>query len=346
MIKLRFFLLAFFFIGFLGPGCKESKEEALQKLEVVRIDQLLMELDTLDIQSGFEKLENKYPDFMAIYFREVLPLPGFVSKNDTFFESLKGFITDPGMNEIYGLIQKSFGDFEDEVLQISRAMDKAKTWFPDSPSPRIYTFISEFSYQQFLFEDAGREGLAIGLDLFLGDAFDYSVLSSGRNAFSQYLTRTYDKTHLTKKVMDAWVEDKMGFVTGDRLVDHMIYNGTKLVILDDVLELPDSIILEQPEEKVEWLENNEKELWSFYFKNNWFYSTDQYVIKRLVEPAPNSMALKMPQAAPGQTGNFLGWQIMKSYLKRFPETGIETILSTDAQQILEASKYKPGAGGI
>jgi uncharacterized protein YjaZ len=109
-----------------------------------------------------------------------------------------------------------------------------------------------------------------------------------------------------------------------------------------MLEVPDTVLLEYTGEQMDWLRSNEKEMWSFYFKNDWFYTTDQYIIKRLVNPAPNSMALKMPAAAPGRTANYLGYRIVKSYLKRFPETTVEELLNTDAQKILEASKFKPG----
>ena len=168
------------------------------------------------------------------------------------------------------------------------------------------------------------------------------MLESPTNAFSKYLTRTYDQEHLVKKTVESWIEDKMGMVMGDRLIDHMIFNGTKLYILENVLNAPDSIITEYTQQQLEWIKANEKEMWSFYFQNDWFYSTDQYIIKRLVEPAPNSMALKMPSSAPGQTGNYLGYRIVSSYFKRFPETTIESFLKSDPQKILEKSKFKPG----
>jgi hypothetical protein len=342
MIKIQHLILFLF----LGPvfyiGCREKPQAWAELPELVRFETLLMQLDTQNLETDFLELEARFPAFVPLFFSEVLPISGYEEKNDTFFQHLKGFITDRGVREIYELVRDQYGDFDPYLNPIAAGLEKAKIWFPDSRNPRIYTFISEFSYQQFLFEDTDGEGLAIGLDLFLQDVFDYSVMQSGTNAFSQYLTRTYDKTHLSRKVLDAWIGDKMGLVRGDRLIDHMIYNGTRLYLLDEILNLPDSVLLEQPGEKVDWLKNNEEPMWSFYFQNDWFYTTDQYVIKRLVEPAPNSMALKMPTAAPGQTGNYLGWKIVKSYMKRFPETGVETLLNTNAQQILEASRFKPG----
>jgi hypothetical protein len=48
------------------------------------------------------------------------------------------------------------------------------------------------------------------------------------------------------------------------------------------------------------------------------------------------------QEAPGQVGNWIGWQIVRAYMKRYPNTDFaELNRLTDAQQFLEKAKYKP-----
>jgi hypothetical protein len=48
------------------------------------------------------------------------------------------------------------------------------------------------------------------------------------------------------------------------------------------------------------------------------------------------------QEAPGQIGNFIGWQIVKAYMKKYPKTSLQELLQqSDAQQFLEKAKYKP-----
>jgi uncharacterized protein YjaZ len=50
----------------------------------------------------------------------------------------------------------------------------------------------------------------------------------------------------------------------------------------------------------------------------------------------------MPQEAPGETGNYIGWQIVKQFMKRNPTTSMSQLLAIgDAQQILDRAKYKP-----
>jgi hypothetical protein len=50
----------------------------------------------------------------------------------------------------------------------------------------------------------------------------------------------------------------------------------------------------------------------------------------------------MPKAAPGRTANWLGWQMVKSYMKRFPETTFEELINMqDSQALMDQSRYKP-----
>jgi hypothetical protein len=50
----------------------------------------------------------------------------------------------------------------------------------------------------------------------------------------------------------------------------------------------------------------------------------------------------MPPESPGRTANWIGWQIVKSYMRRNPANTLDDlILEKDAQAILDASKYKP-----
>jgi hypothetical protein len=50
----------------------------------------------------------------------------------------------------------------------------------------------------------------------------------------------------------------------------------------------------------------------------------------------------MPEEAPGRTANWIGWQIVKSFMARQPETTMEELIALkDAQQLLDLARYKP-----
>jgi hypothetical protein len=93
-----------------------------------------------------------------------------------------------------------------------------------------------------------------------------------------------------------------------------------------------------------WLPDNEREMWAFFLKENLFYSGDYQKIRKYIEYSPGSPG--MPDEAPGRTANWVGWQIIKAYMTRYPDTTMEQLIALkDAQKILDDSKYKPKRGG-
>lgn len=321
----------------------DSNDGAKSDFEIVRYDRLLFNLDTNNLKSDFENLKNNHPDFTDIYFNKVVLVPGYKNGDSLFYKELKLFITDSLMLDLESKIEEEYGDMNDIRNQFGEAFINSKKIFKDGQIPRVYSYISGFAYQKFIFDIGDKVGLAFGLDMFLGNKVPYKYLERGQNTFSDYFIRTYNKEHLVRNVLDMWIDDKLGLVGGKRAIDLMIKNGKKLNIIKELVpEIQDSVLLLYSANQLEWLGNNEKEMWSFFIKHNYFYTTDSYVIKRLTSFSPNSQALGMPIKSPGFVGNYLGYRIVDTYLKRNPELSTsELINDNDAQKILEKSRFKP-----
>jgi len=179
--------------------------------------------------------------------------------------------------------------------------------------------------------------VGIGLDFFLGQGHSgYSL-----DFFPNYIQRTMSREYLVSKTMKALANDMVGPPSGSKLIDHMVANGKVLYILDHLLpHQPDSIKLEYSQVQVEWCSANEKSIWAFLLDEELLYSTQQKEFQKYVDHSPNSPG--MPEIAPGRTANFIGFNIIKAYMKRFPQTSFEELLGLkDAQSILTKSKYKP-----
>ncbi len=303
---------------------------------LIRFEQELFNLDsTKNILEEFDQLIKKYPSFSELYFKEILPIQATEA-------SLKDALSNKSLTFLIDTTHQIFGDFKDIEEDFSKTFKYYLHYFPEATCPDIYTFISEFSYQRFLFEsEDGRDGIGIGLDLFMGEDFPYKKIDPMNPSFSAYLTRSFNKEHLVKKSMELFIEDKMGFPKGNRMLDHMIHNGKKLYILDRLMPfVQDSVIMEYSKEQMEWVNDNELEMWAFFFKEKLFYESNGSKINKYINPSPNSP--KMPEKAPGMTGNFLGWKIVEAYMEKNPELSLTDLINiSDAQEILDQSKYKP-----
>ena len=231
------------------------------------------------------------------------------------------------------MIFKNFDPFKKELNQAVRFY---KYYFPKQPEPTFFTFVSQYNYDVFPF---GRDTIGIGLDFFLGAQHaDYEHIENLRY---EYIRRTLTPEHLVAKTMRFLVQSIAPQESGDRFIDMMIHNGKQLYILDQLLPYtPDSIKFGYTAAQTKWCKDNESGIWASFLKENVVYETNFKKIAKLVTPSPNSPG--MPQEAPGETGNFIGMQIVKQFMKRNPNTSLmELINMRDAQKILDLSKYKP-----
>lgn len=335
------------FFMVLIAGCGGDSERVVPDVsgielsnKVVRFEQLMGSLDTNNLAEEVEKLNTDHTQFYSVYFRNVLP---FDTKTpEGFLSNFKGYLSDERIQKLKDTTAIVFQDFDTETLpNLNHAMRMMKHYFPEFEAPNIYTFISEYTYQQFLFSDADRDGVGIGLDMFLGADYPYKQLDPNNPAFSKYLTRTFNKEHLPRKVTEILVDDIIGKPPGSRLLDQMIHNGKRLYILDRVLPTTqDSILLEYTDKQTKWVKENELSMWAFFFDENLFYESNAMKINKYINPSPSSPG--MPDAAPGRTGNYVGWKIVEAYMKRSKSTLNELIEMNDSQKIMDESRYKPG----
>ncbi|MGB1216942.1 MAG: gliding motility lipoprotein GldB, partial [Saprospiraceae bacterium] len=114
----------------------------------------------------------------------------------------------------------------------------------------------------------------------------------------------------------------------------------KLYLLDKLLpHTPDHIKLGYSADQTEWCEANEFEIWQFLFNEDLLYSTDRRKYMKYVSPSPNSPG--MPEDAPGRTANWIGWQIVKRYMKMNPNASIQDLIDyKDGAKLLTKTSYK------
>jgi hypothetical protein len=324
-----------------GKSSFPDVESYKKEIDLIRFEKLLFELDTLNLVEDVEKLAAEHPALFNIYFNRLL---GFNYGEDSsfFYQSLTGFLKDEKILELKKLVSDEYGDFSSVEDEFKEAFAYMSYYFPSFEQPEIITLFAEYTIQLFLFGDKnGKDGVGIGLDMFLGGDFPYGTYFPDNPSFSAYLTRSFNKDHIVKKTMEALIQDRMPDPEQERLLDIMIHHGKKLYALDQVLPtVNDSIIMEFSAEEINWCKQNELEMWAFFFKEELFYESDINKINKFIYPSPHSPG--MPDAAPGRTGNYMGWKIVEAYMKKFPETTLDELFKIkDAQKLLELSKYKP-----
>ncbi|MDX1667145.1 MAG: hypothetical protein R3350_07945 [Saprospiraceae bacterium] len=304
-------------------------------VDLRRFEQDLFSIDTTRIGQELSALEERYPEFSAVYFDRILRSRQAPQGHE---EYVLGFIQHSGVRRLYDTVQTVYPQMEEIHEDFQQAFRHFQYYFPWQSVPNVTTFISEYTIMAFIY---GNNSLAVGLDFFLGEDYPYQRYNPQNTNFSSYLTRTFNRDHLVVKTLQPLVDELSGPPSGDRLLDLMIHHGKKLYIMDRLLPLhPDSIIMEVKQEELAWLEENEIDIWAYFLNEDLLYSSDWQKIRKYIEYSPHSPG--MPPEAPGRTASWLGWQIVRSYMKRQPEVDLQALIDVrDAQALLDESRYKP-----
>ncbi|NRB64143.1 MAG: hypothetical protein HRU40_14150 [Saprospiraceae bacterium] len=308
------------------------------EVDIRRFDTDLSGLDTTRIETQLAELEKQYPYFSDIYFNRILGSRDTSIAPQGHTDYVKGFIQFPPVKKLADTIQMLYPSMTPYEEDFRKAFQYLKHYFPEQPTPNVTTFFSEYSIGSFIY---GENQLAVGLDFFLGSDYPYATFNPNNPNFSGYLTRSFTSAHLVSKTLKPLVEDLTGYPEGQTLLDMMVHNGKKLYLLDHILpHVPDSIKLEMTGLQVNWLADNEREMWAYFLDENLLYSTEWQKVRKYVDYSPSSPG--MPPEAPGRTANWIGWKIIESFMKRNPEVSMQELVGMmDAQELLDRSKYKP-----
>ena len=307
--------------------------------EIHRFDQEFASINIESVDQAVTDIRTKYGPFAELFFNQILSRPSGVSL-ESFINMT---VSDTLYQDLYSEVQNQYSDLSILKDEVCQTLENYMSLFPEAnlSVPKVYTFISGFAYQCFVFSDGDSEGIGLGLDLFLGQDFDYQSINPKDPAFSDYLTRTYDREYITRKMSEILIEDKIPPPTKNDFMTYMIWGGKKLFILDKILNFkPDSIITEFSEPQLNWCRLNEAGIWNYFFEKELFYATNPNLFNKLISPSPN--VPDMPPQAPGGVANYIGWQIVTAFMERHPELTVSDLLKImDAQSILDQSRYKP-----
>jgi gliding motility-associated lipoprotein GldB len=293
---------------------EKSVEAIPLKIKVERFDKLFFETPPQDLN----KLKIEFPYF-------------FPSGNDdsVWINKMK----NPLWRELYTEVQKKYSNFEPVQKELETLFKHIKYYFPQTKTPKVITVISEMDYNnKVIYADSL---VIISLELYLGK--DHKFYQ-----FPNYLKQNFEKKQILPDVVSSFSTQKIPPVSDNNLLEQMIYFGKQLVLKDLLLpDYKDDEKMGYTPEQVKWCQENESYMWRYLIENELLYSNDQKLNNRFINPAPFSkFYLEIDNESPGSVGSWIGWQIVRSFMKN-NEVSLEELLKMNAKEIFEKSKYKP-----
>lgn len=301
-------------------------------LKVTRFDQDLFQYTDDITPENVAQLNKKYGLFFQNFTEYVINIGSI--KNESINYQLNSFVNDSYIQEIKADVEKAYPDFSTFQLALENAFKRYHYYFPKKAIPAIITYISGFNYAIITDE----KYLGIGLDMFLGNNYDaYKQLG-----LPQYKTMYMNKETLVSSALLGWVstEFELNEKNADLLTE-MIYQGKTIYLLDALMpDAPNTVKISYSQNQLEWCNKNEASVWFYFIDNKLLYSKEATEIIKYMGEAPFIQGF--PEGSPGRIGHWIGWQIVKSYMKNNPKITIEELMKeNNAQKILNDSKYKP-----
>ncbi|MBF7091886.1 gliding motility lipoprotein GldB [Flavobacterium sp. ALJ2] len=305
-------------VFFLACDKKSKIEKAVEKIsvdiKVERFDKVFFETQPKDLA----KVKKEYPFF-------------FPEGNDdsVWLEKMQ----NPLWRELYAEVQKKYGDFEPVRKEFNSLFQHIEYYFPKTKTPKVITVISEMDYNnKVIYADSL---VVVALELYLGKEHKFYP-------FPDYIKENFEEKQIMPDVVSSFSLKKISPITDKNLINKMVYYGKQLYLKDLLLPYyTDADKIGYTPEQIKWCEENEAYMWRYFIEREMLYSDDAKLALRFINTAPFSkFYLEIDNESPGRVGTWIGWQIVRSYMKN-NDVSIEELLKTNAKEIFEKSKYKP-----
>ena len=302
------------------------------KVEIGRLDQDLFTVTAENSSRSIPVLQEKYGSFFSLYNKEILAIGD--SRDSLYSGYLLTFINDSTVTAARLRSNSLFRDFQPFAKQIELAFRHYAYYYPGIQLPKVYTYLSGFNQSIVTFPNV----LGISLDNYLGSKCSF---------YSQLGIPSYKRHNMepVKMVYDALyglASQQFEYKgTTENLISGMIHQGKLLYFLDALIpDGPDSLKIGYRKEQINWCIDHETEMWSYLVERKMLFSGDRMELVRFINPAP--FTTPFGQKSPGRTGVWLGWQVVKSYMKNNPKTTLQGLMNeNNYHKILNESGYSP-----
>jgi hypothetical protein len=312
-------------------------------ISVQRFEKDFFSIDTNNVARGLTSLRQKYPSFTPVFLGGVLGLPdsALIQQLEIHrFLSLNRFI--------YEAAEKKYKNADDIQNGFKKSFQFVKYYFPDYPVPKIITLIgpidamAKMQNGEYSTDFLGPDFLGVSLQFYLGKDFSlYQAPYFIDNVAPSYRSRRFEKEYIVpdgmKLIVDDLFPDKS---TGRPLIEQMIEKGKQWWLLDKFMPTtPDSLKTGYTKKQLDWCKENEGLIWSFFLNNENLETIDPDAVQGYIGESPTTQG--MPEAAPGNIGQWVGWQIVKKFVDKNPSLKPADVMNTPARKILSEAKYKP-----
>jgi hypothetical protein len=331
-MRLKFFIgIAVF--GIILSSCGEEKEECAFipstsqpiDLEFESLSDSLVDIS----KSALVKFLDRHRVLRDQFFRRDL-----YPTDSAFLNELHRRFNDPNIDTLRAEVKRVFGNENALKLEFTEALENLTYYYPDARIPKIETVLSGLDNDMVVSDTL----IIIGLDYFLGTGAKY------RPAIYEYLLRQYNKENIVPSCMMLFgIDNKFNKTSPEDksvLADMIAYGKSYYFAKQMVPCTPDSVFIWYTEKEMKGARKNQDLIWARFIEDKLLYATSHKLKQKYLGDRPKTV--EVGPECPGRIAQWVGWEIVKSYMKSHPEATLPQLMQMEsADRIFKESKYKP-----
>ena len=330
----RFLLAAIIVLVF---GCNNKNAPDVSHIradvQIDRFEKDFFAIDTANLAEGLAQLRNGYPNFYPTFMRDILQ----VNPADTSsFPVIKTIINS--YRTFNDSIQLKYQNIDWLKHELSYSFKYVKYYFPDYKIPRVITFLGTLDAPGVVL---APNYLGIGLQQYGGKYFSAYHTADVQQLYPSYISRRFDREYISVNCMKAVADDIYPDRSAGRpLVEQMIEKGKQWYLLDHFTpDAPDSAKTGYTQAQLDWVTENEGNVWAHIVKNENLYAIEPHVVQNYIGEAPFTQ--NMPESSPGNIGQWIGWRIVQKYADRNKKITLQQVIQLPSKTIFEGANYRP-----
>lgn len=311
-----------------SAGYKKKLNVPYQKMEprevkIVEFNKALFALDTAIFEEEYRAIIPQFSDFLID------------DPDEAEIGYMKDFVTDTFMLKINELVEETFPNIEFVEDEVRDVYQHYRYYYPEWMPLPTYTYVVGYYYNRPV--SISNECVMIGLDFYLSN----NDLVYDQIGFPRYQSRRMQPCYLTRDLAEEFYYHTYGNRKNKKSVlAEMVEQGKRLYFIEAMNpSLPDSVILGYSTQQMKWAEDNEGAVWAAVVGNNMLYNNVLDHRRALFNDGPFTAAFG--NDSPARLGEYLGLQIVRSFMSNNDVVFTEMMQLDDYQDVLQKSRYKP-----
>jgi hypothetical protein len=331
-VKLKqFTFLVFILISILGCNWHKNRLQVdvshvkIADVKIHRYDQDLFNIPLTNLRSGLEKIQHAYYFFLGMDLSDQKKL-----------DEMRAYLENPRSIDFQKTCERQYKDLSKVEKDLTDAFRHWKFYFPDAKVPRVYSYISGGDYNNPV--QLVDSVMIIALDTYLGKDFKPYFADGLALYQAERMTEDHIVPDCAREIANAIYQPP---ATPTTLLGAMVEAGKHQYLIDALIpDIPGYVKMNYTQNQYNWVQKNETHVWAALIENRLLYSSDGQYFQMFLSDGPYTM--EFSKESPPRLGEWIGLQIIRSYMNKNPEITLQMMLQeTDAQKILTLSGYKP-----